>query len=176
MNKLVQSWLNRVIFVWPWNGYKRPKLKRGKNLYLVNRINCTPLLLNSSEHTAYQNRKKILLESNFYNMGILLDNQTMPFKFYGFIWRQNEESTFFTITFRSLHCPWTFHTSSPILSKNLRKLLKMSLFRCLERWESFLSEKTKLNQKGFDATQKRSEPETLLLRDCKFLNQISVGM
>ena len=72
--------------------------------------------------------------------------------------------------------PEHFTLVLPSLSKNLRELLKMSLFRCLERWESFLSEKTKLNQKGFDATQKRSEPETLLLRDCKFLNQISVGM
>ena len=73
---------------------------------MVNRINCAPLLLSFSEHTAISAEKKnILLESNFYNLGILLDNQTMPFKFYDFIWRQNEESTFFISTFRSLHCP-----------------------------------------------------------------------
>ena len=40
----------------------------------------------------------------------------------------------------------------------------------LLKWEN------NTKQNSFDATQKRSEPETLLLRDCKFLNQISVGM
>ena len=42
--------------------------------------------------------------------------------------------------------------------------------------KELLKRENKTKQNSFDATQKRSEPETLLLRYCKFLIQILVRM
>ena len=68
--------------------------------------------------------------------------------------------------------PEHFTLVLPSLSKNPQELLNEVLGKMKEllKWEN------KTKQNSFDATQKRSEPETLLLRYCKFLIQILVRM
>ena len=129
MHKLVQGWLNRVIFVWPWNGYARPKLKRGKNLYMVNRINCAPLLLSFSEHTAISaEKKKYCWKVISITWESCWTIKQCPLNFMILFGGKMKSPRFSSARFAHSTVPEHFTLVVPSLSKNLRELLKIYHF------------------------------------------------